>query len=135
MKRQTRAQYRMRIWLLMSVYVALIFFVWPYAKTADSLPLRALFALLPTLPVIGVIVVMMRHVMRSDELEQRIHMSALGIATTIVCVGSLLGGFLAAAHVIALGGEVLLWVFPLVCVSYGTSRWLLGRRYGGAGCE
>jgi formate hydrogenlyase subunit 4 len=93
MTRQTEAQYRLRIWLLMSVYVALILFVWPYAKTAASLPLRALFALLPTVPVIAVIAVMMRHVMRSDELEQRIHMIALGIATAIVCVGSLVGGF------------------------------------------
>jgi formate hydrogenlyase subunit 4 len=93
MTRQTEAQYRLRIWLLMSVYVALILFVWPYAKTAESLPLRALFALLPTVPVIAVIAVMMRHVMRSDELEQRVHMSALGIATAIVCVGSLVGGF------------------------------------------
>jgi len=135
MTRQTAAQYRMRVWLLMAVYVALIFFVWPYAKTAASLPLRALFALLPTVPVIAVVAVMMRHVMRSDELEQRIHMLALGIATAIVCVGSLVGGFLAAAHVIVLGGDVLLWVFPLVCVTYGTSRWWLVRRYGGAGCE
>jgi len=135
MKRQSRAQYRMRVWLLMSVYVALIFFVWPYAKTAASMPLRALFALLPTLPVMGVVVVMMRHVMRSDELEQRIHMIALGIATATVCCGSLVGGFLAAAHVVAFGGDILLWVFPLVCVSYGMSRWLLARRYGGAGCE
>jgi hypothetical protein len=135
MTRQTARQYRMRIWLLMSVYVALIFFVWPYAKTASSLPLRALFALLPTVPVIAVIAVMMRHVMHSDELEQRIHMIALGIAAAIVCGGSLVGGFLAAAHVVPIRGDILLWVFPLVCVSYGVSRWWLARRYGGAGCE
>lgn len=135
MTRQTQAQYRMRVWLLMSVYVALILFVWPYAKTASSLPLRTLFALLPTLPVIGVIAVMMRHVMRSDELEQRIHMIALGIATAIVCVASIIGGFLAAAHIAAFDGDVLIWVFPIVCVSYGASRWWLARRYGGAGCE
>ena len=135
MKRQTRQQYRMRVWLLMAVYVALIFFVWPHAKTASSLPLRALFALLPTVPVIGVIAVMLHHVMCSDELGQRIHTNALGIATAIVCIASLIGGFLAAAHVLALGGDILLWVFPLVCVSYAASRWLLARRYGGAGCE
>ena len=135
MTRQTAAQYRMRVWLLMSVYVALIFFVWPYAKTAANLPLRALFALLPTVPVIGVVMVMAWRVLGSDELEQRIHMNALGIATAIVCVASLVGGFLAAAHVVALDGDVLIWVFPLVCVSYGASRWWLARRYGGAGCE
>lgn len=135
MTRQSAAQYRLRIWLLMAIYVALIVFVWPHARTTSSLPLRALFALLPTLPVLGVIAVMARRVLRSDELEQRIHMNALGIATAIVCVASLVGGFLAAAHVVAFDGDVLIWIFPLVCVSYGAARWLLARRYGGAGCE
>lgn len=125
----------MRIWLLMSVYVALILFVWPYAKTASSLPLRALFAVLPALPVIGVIMAMAWRVLGSDELEQRIHMNALGIATAIVCVASVVVGFLAMAHVVALGGDALFWVFPLVCLSYGASRWLLARRYGGVDCE
>lgn len=119
----------------MVLYVGLLLLLWPYAKTASSPVLRTFLAVLPALPVIGVMVVMALRVMRSDELEQRIHMSALGIATAIVCVASLVGGFLAAAHAIALDGDVLIWVFPLVCVSYGLSRWLLSRRYGGTGCE
>lgn len=135
MTRQSAAQYRRRIWLLMAVYVALIVFVWPYAKSAPGLPLRTVLALLPALPIVAVMAVMARRVMHSDELEQRIHMSALGVSTAIVCIASLVGGFLAAAQVVALGGDVLIWVFPLVCLSYGAARWLLARRYGGAGCE
>jgi O-antigen/teichoic acid export membrane protein len=123
MKRLTAARYRLRILLLMAIYIGLVLFAWPYAKTASSLPLRTLLALLPTLPVIGVVLVMAQRVVRSDELEQRVHMNALGVATAVVCVLSLLGGFLSAAHVVAL------------CVSYALARWLLGRRYGGMGCE
>ncbi len=80
-------------------------------------------------------VVMAQRVLHSDELEQRIHMDALGVATAIVCVVSMVGGFLAAAHVVVFGGDVLIWVFPVVCLSYGAGRLLLARRYGGAGCE
>ena len=135
MKRQPVAQYRLQVMLLMALYVVLILFVWPYAKTSASAWLRTLFALLPTLPVIGVMGVMARRVVRSDELEQRVHMSALGVSTAIICVASLIGGFLAAARLVAFGGDVLIWVFPLVCVSYCTARWLLGRRYGGDEAE
>ncbi len=135
MTRPSAESYRLRIWLLMAIYVALIVFVWPYAKTAPGLLLRTLLALLPALPIVAVMVVMARRMLHSDELEQRIHMGALGVATAIVCVASLVGGFLAAAHVVALGGDILIWVFPLVCFSYGVMRWVLARRYGGGGCE
>ena len=134
MTRQTTRQYRLRVGVLMAVYIALILLVWPYARTAASLPLRALFAVLPTLPVIGVIVAMARRVVHSDELQQRIHMNALGVSFAIVCVASLVGGFLAASQVIALGGDVLIWVFPVACLGYAASRWWLGRRYGGVDC-
>ena len=62
-------------------------------------------------------------------------MVALGLATGAVAVLSLVGGFLCAAGVLALGGDILLWVFPALCVSYGLARAWLGRRYGGIGCE
>lgn len=57
------------------------------------------------------------------------------VASAIACVASLVGGFLAAAHVVGFGGDILIWVFPLLCFSYGAMRWLLACRYGGGGCE
>jgi hypothetical protein len=28
----------------------------------------------------------------------------------------------------------LIWVFPVLCLIYGITRWCVGRRYGGVGC-
>lgn len=135
MTRLTPRAYTRRLLALMTVYVALMLLAWPYAKSASSMPLRTVFALLPALPMFGVIALMARRVIGSDELEQRVHMGALGISTAIVCMASLVGGFLAAAHVVALEGDVLIWIVPLVSVSYSAAYWWLGRRYGGLGCE
>lgn len=134
MKRLTTRRYNLWVMLLMAAYVGLLLLVWPHAKSGAPMPVRALLALLPALPVVAVNVVMAWRVLSSDELEQRLHMDALGLAAAVVCVLSLLGGFLAAAKVATFGGDVLIWVFPVACVTYGIARWLLARRYGGAGC-
>lgn len=135
MKRLGARRYNIGVMLLMAAYAGLLLVVWPHAKSDAPVLVRALLALLPTLPVIGVTVLMGWRVLSSDELEQRLHMDALGLAAAVVCVLSLLGGFLAAAGVARFGGDVLIWVFPVACVAYGIARWLLARRYGGAGCE
>lgn len=103
--------------------------------TRDQPPLKCLLTLLPTLPVIGVIWLIGQRVARSDELEQRVHLIALSAATGVVSVLSLIGGFLSAAHVVALDGDVLIWVFPSLCLTYGAAQVLLRRRYGADGCE
>ena len=87
------------------------------------------------LPVLAVLWLMAKRVMRSDELEQRVHLLALSAATGLVCALSLVAGFLCAAGVVALDGDILLWIFPAMCLSYGASHWLLAWRYGGVGCE
>jgi hypothetical protein len=129
MSRYTQTQYRRHMLVLMAIYVGLMLFAWPYVHTA-SLPLRLALALAPVLPVVAVIVLMAKRVMHSDELEQRVHMVALSVATGLVGVLSLLGGFLCAAGLLAFSGDVLVWVVPLLCVAYGGMRWWLGRRYG-----
>lgn len=132
MPRLTTAQYRRRVYGLMLGYVVCMLLVWPQARGAAGLPLKTLLALLPALPVVAVIGLTARRVMHSDELEQRVHMVALGIASGVVAVLSLIGGFLCAAGVLRLGGDVLIWVFPLLLVSYSLSRGEVARRYGGA---
>ena len=133
MPRLTTAQYRRQVYGLMLGYVACMLLVWPQARGTVGLPLKTLLALLPALPVVAVIWLTARRVMDSDELEQRVHMVALGIASGVVAVLSLIGGFLCAAGVLRLGGDVLIWVFPLLLVSYSLSRGEMARRYGGAG--
>lgn len=130
----SRQRYRTSLWVLMSVYVALMLLVWPQVRGPHDLVVKMALALAPTLPVIGVIGLMMWRVLHADELEQRLHMIALSIASGVVAAASLVGGFLGAAGVLT-RGDLLIWVFPALCVVYGLARWLVARRYGADGCE
>lgn len=135
MTRITIRQYRVQLFAWMAVYVALMLLEWPYVRHFDSVPLKVVLALLPALPMIAVLWLIARRVMSADELEQRLYLLALSVATGIVCALSLIGGFLAASHVIALDGDVLIWVFPVLSLCYGaTHRWV-SRRYGYSSCE
>jgi len=127
--------YRLRVLALMTVYVVLIFLVFPYAKSVENVAMKVALSLLQVAPVIAVLWLMVVQVMRSDELQQRLHLLALSVATGVVAATSLIGGFLSAVHAIALDGDVLIWVFPALCFSYGAARVLIARRYGGSGCE
>jgi hypothetical protein len=51
-----------------------------------------------------------------------------------VTVLALVAGFLAAAGVLALGGDALVLVFPALAFAYGVLRWRIGQRYGGLDC-
>ncbi len=135
MSRFSARRYRIQIFAIMAVYVVVLLAVWPYARSAESVPLKAVLALLPAVPVLIVIGLMIKRVMQSDESEQRLHLLALSIATGVVAALSLVGGFLAAAHVVALDGDILIWVFPALCATYGVARLLLARRYGATSCE
>jgi len=131
MARVSKGKYTLQVALIMLVYVALMLFEWPLVAKTDGLALRTLLALLPTLPVVVVIGLMARLVMRGDELEQRMHLIALSIAVGVVSAASIIGAFLAIARVWQVGGDVLVWVFPALCLVYGVTRVALVRRLTG----
>jgi len=131
MARVSKGKYNLQVALIMLVYVALMLFEWPLVAKTDGLALRTLLALLPTLPVVVVIGLMARLVMRGDELEQRMHLIALSIAVGVVSAASIIGAFLAIARVWQVGGDVLVWVFPALCLVYGVTRVALVRRLTG----
>jgi hypothetical protein len=132
MARVSKRRYNLQVLAIMAVYVALMLFEWPLVAKTDGLALRTLLALLPTLPVVVVIGLMARLVMRGDELEQRMHLVALSVAVGVVSVASIVGGFLVIAKVWKVGGDILIWVFPVLCVTYGVTRVVLVRRVTGA---
>lgn len=135
MPRVTERRYQRRMVLAMVLYVAVLLLAWPLVHGTASALLKFALALLPTLPVLYVIWQMAQRVWRSDELEQRTHLIALGASTALVGVASLIGGFLAAAGVVALDGSILIWVFPVLLLGYQAARWWVARRYGSeAGC-
>ncbi|HKT42821.1 MAG TPA: hypothetical protein VJQ86_10775 [Rhodanobacteraceae bacterium] len=131
MARVSKGRYNLQVAAIMAVYVALMLFEWPLVARADGLALRTLLALLPALPVVAVIALMARMVMRGDELEQRLHLLALSVAVGVISVASIVGGFLAIAKVWIVGGEILFWVFPALCMVYGITRIVLVRRMSG----
>lgn len=126
--------YRRALWGLMAVYVVLMVTVFPIARHAHGDLLKTGYALLCVAPVIIVIWLMAVRIWHSDELEQRLHLMGLSAATGIVAVASLIGGFLHSVHVIDVDGDILIWVFPVLCFTYGLARLFFARRYGGSGC-
>lgn len=130
MPRVTERRYQRRVVLAMVLYVAVLLLAWPLVHGTASALLKFALALLPTLPVLYVIWQMAQRVWRSDELEQRTHLIALGVSTAIVGVASLVGGFLAAAGVVQLDGSILIWVFPVMLLGYQAAQWWVVRHYG-----
>ena len=114
----------------MVAYVVIMLFGWPYVRHIDQPVLKAALALLPVIPIALVIRAMVRLVLGSDELEQRTHLVGLAVATAVVAVLSLAGGFLAAAHAVDMDGTILIWVFPVLMLTYSAGRSWANRRYG-----
>ncbi len=130
MRRFTERQYQRQLMVAMALYVGFMLLAWPSVRSVGSVPLKVLLALLPAALMLYVIGLMARRILHSDELEQRTHLVALGVATALVGAASLVGGFLAAAKLVQLDGTVLIWVFPLQLMAYGFTRWRVNRRYG-----
>ncbi|MBU6246343.1 MAG: hypothetical protein KGN77_01195 [Xanthomonadaceae bacterium] len=136
MKRLSPRQYQRQVAITMTLYVAAMLLVWPIAKAAPGLWEKAALTLVPALPMLYVIGLMAWKIAASDELEQRTHLIALGAATAITASLGLVGGLLATSGAIRLDGTVLLWVFPVIMISYAITHGLVTRRYGGGfGCD
>lgn len=133
MTRPHHRRYQREFWPAMAAYVAIMFLLWPLLPRVHSEWLKVVLALLPVIPVLFVVRAMVRLVLGSDELEQRIHLIGLAIAATVVSSLSLAGGFLASAGVIVLNGSVLVMVWPTLVVLYALGRGWATRRYGGEG--
>lgn len=123
--------------IAMSIYIALVLLVWPLARAAAEPWIKVCYALTPILPLLYVLWLMAERIRRSDELEQRLHLVGLGVAAAVVSIVSLVSGFLAAAKMLSLDTAcmVLLWIFPILMITYAAVRGYAARRYGGSACE
>ncbi|QEE26060.1 hypothetical protein CS053_17280 [Rhodanobacter glycinis] len=130
MSRLTQKQYQRHAMLAGAAYIAAMLLVWPLARTAVGLPLKVVLAMLPLLPMFYLIGLLAWRIRDSDELEQRMHLVALGVTGAVVAASSMVGGFLAAAKIVPLDGSILIMVFPLMASCYGVTRWWVARRYG-----
>jgi hypothetical protein len=134
MPRRASSSFRSQILLLMLAYMGLLLLLWPQARHTSVLPLKVVYALVPLTPMVWALWLEARRIMQGDELQQRVNLIALSVATGVVSVLSLAGGFLAAAGAVAFDGDILVWVMPALALVYLITRWRVGRRYGGIGC-
>jgi hypothetical protein len=109
--------------------IAVVLSVW-LLKRVDVPALRALIALLPVPGIALAMRAIVHRIRDADELQRRIEVEAVSIATAFVSLGYLAAGFLQRAKVIDVPSSVaMIWVFPLVCVSFAIAKAVLGRRY------
>lgn len=112
-------------------YVLALFASLWLLKRVDEPWLRAVVALLPLPPIVFAMRAIVRYIRDTDELQRRIELEAVSIATALVSLLYLGAGFLQSAKVIDIpASAAMIWVFPLVCLSYGVIKTVVSRRYG-----
>ncbi|MEO8779260.1 MAG: hypothetical protein ABI389_11400 [Rhodanobacter sp.] len=130
MTRFTERQYRLHATLAGVAYMVAITLVWPLLRTTDNPWFKVLLVLVPLLSMFYVIGLLGRKIWHSDELQQRMHLVALGVSSAAIATVSLAGGFLTLAKVVSLDGTVLIGVFPVMVSCYLVTHWWVARRYG-----
>lgn len=114
----------------MAAYVVLVLASVTLLRQAEATWLRALIALMPLPAVALAMRAFVRHVRDTDELQRRLELEAVSLATLLVSMLYLGGGFLQSAKVIDIpAAAAMIWLFPLVCVAYGLAKILVGRGY------
>ena len=114
----------------MAAYVA-VMLVWKRLLDWVQIPaLRVLVALLPALLVIWVMRAFVRFVRDSDEMQRRIELESGAVSALLVSAGFLAAGFLQSAKLIDVPSSVaMVWVFPMLCLTYGIAKVFIARRY------
>lgn len=123
-------RYTREVLIAMGAYMLLLFGSLLVLRVVETPLLRALVALAPVMPIAVMLRAMVRFIRGVDELQQRIELEAVCIAAGCVSLGYMTGGFLQAARVIDVpASAAMLWVFPLVCATYGVAKAFVAKRY------
>lgn len=123
--------YLRALWPIIIGYsLALFLSIYWIKRGIESVPLRALVAVLPALAIVLMMRAALRYLREIDELQRRIETEAIGIASLLVSVLYFAGGLLQKAEVIDIdSAAAMIWVFPLLCLIYGIAKMILTRRY------
>ena len=125
-KRYLRALWPILVGYSISVFLS----VWLIKRGIESLPLRAVVAVLPALALLLMMRAALRYLRELDELQRRIETEAIGIASLLVSLAYFAGGLLQKAKVVDIdSAAAMIWVFPLLCAIYGIAKMVLTRRY------
>jgi hypothetical protein len=126
-----RRRYAQEMARAMGAYIIVLVVSLFLLRSLELAPLpRTLVALLPVPPIAMTLRAMIRYIRDADEMQQRIELEAVSLATAVVALGYMTGGFLQLAEVIDVpSGVAMLWVFPLLCIGYGLAKVVVSRRY------
>ena len=124
-------RYLRALWPALALYSLTLFAsIFLIRRGIESVPLRGLVAVLPVLPIGWMMLAALRYLREVDELQRRIETEAIGIASLLVSLVYFAGGMLEKAEVIRMdAGVAMIWVFPLLCGTYGIAKMFLTRRY------
>src|SRR5579871_4093545 len=125
---RAKKQYRVQMMVAMTLYVVAVLSCAYYLKHGNPQgALKVTLAMLPTLPVIWVMWALVVYLRRADELERRVHTTALSIAagaTALVClVYGFMEDFAGFPHLAAW------WYFVLIDMVWGAACCVLWKRY------
>ncbi len=111
-------------------YVVMLFVSLWLLKRVEPVWLRIVIALLPVLPIGFAIRAMVRFIRDTDEMQQKIELAAVSIATASVSLLYFAAGFLQSAGVIDVPADsAMICVFPSICATYGIAKTVVSRRY------
>lgn len=115
----------------MVIYVVLVFGSFWLIRNLD-LPTwgRALLALLPSVGVAMWGRAQYRYLLACDELQQKIELQAIAMASALLVFGSFPLGLMASAGVFEVPGKiVLIWILPAFSLLYGICKFWASRRF------
>ena len=126
--RSEQRRYMREFFPAMAGYVVLLFVSQALLRHAGALPLRVLVVLLPVVPIVFVVRAMVRLVLASDELERRLQLEAISIASLSVGLLSFAAAFLRGAGLLPIDNALML-VLPALFAAYGIANWFVRRRF------
>lgn len=129
--REVHKRYLRELFTAMTAYVVLIIVFGVLVPKTDSTFWRAVLALLPLVPILFVIRALVRVVRDQDELERRIDLEAIAIASMTTGFGFFSLGLLLSAEVgwTMPADAIAIWVMPCLFATFGIAKLLIVRRY------
>ena len=124
-------RYIRALWPIMIGYSLTLFgSIWLIKRGIESMPLRALIAVVPALAIAALMWAGLRYLREIDELQRRIETEAIAASALLVSFVYFAGGLLQKAKVIAVpSADAMIWVFPMLMLAYAIAKFIAVRRY------
>lgn len=124
-------RYARAIMPILALYsVTLVGSIWLIKRGIESMPFRAMVAIIPAFSILLIMWAALRYFREADELQRRIEAESIGVACLVVSFVYFAGGLLQKAKVIDVpSADAMIWVFPMTMAVYGFAKFAAVRRY------